>query len=112
MQVTPSVPHTGSISLSGINPSNTYAPAANIKEENYSFAPTSDNLTVQLTLNQDVDMNVSILNVTGQVMLSEQHNLNSGENRVNVLMNDLPAGIYMLRLQSKEGVITQKIVKQ
>mgnify|MGYP000144419925 CR=1 FL=1 len=57
-------------------------------------------------------MNVSILNVTGQVMLSEQHNLNSGENRVNVLMNDLPAGIYMLRLQSKEGVITQKIVKQ
>ncbi len=74
--------------------------------------PVQNQLNVKLTLTQGMDVNVSVMSVTGQVLVNEQHQMYSGQNEVIIPTSELPTGVYMLRLETNDGVVTEKFVKQ
>jgi PKD repeat protein len=83
-----------------------------IEQLNIFPNPVQNQLNVRMTLTQNMDVNVSVMNATGQMLRQSQHQMASGQNDVVVPTSDLPAGVYMLRLETNEGVVTEKFVKQ
>jgi PKD repeat protein len=74
--------------------------------------PVTDQLYMQFELDQMLDAEISIINVTGQVISNFQETLNGGSNLIKVSTNELPTGVYSIHLKSKAGIITQKFIKQ
>ena len=74
--------------------------------------PVTNELNIQMDVNQFMDIELSVLNLTGQVLMMDHRTINSGNNQFSVLTNQLPTGVYMLRMQSAEGVWTQKFIKK
>jgi len=73
--------------------------------------PVQSQLNVQLTLTQSMDVNITVMNVTGQVIRQNQYQMINGQNDVVIPTSDLPSGVYMLRLETNDGVVTEKFVK-
>ena len=55
--------------------------------------PVTDQLYMQFELDQTIDAEISIINITGQVLSNFQQTLNGGSNLLEVPTNELPAGI-------------------
>jgi hypothetical protein len=75
--------------------------------------PFTNEINFSVYLPRPDDIVVTVVNSLGQeVMLPVFVNRNSGTNTVNVQMpSDLPAGMYMMRVQSGQNVWTQSLVK-
>ncbi len=74
--------------------------------------PTSESVNLSFTANASQDAQLSILSIAGQVMESTAIQLNNGENNLNRNIADYPQGVYFLHLNTSEGVISQKVIKQ
>jgi len=97
--------------------------------------PANDNLTLSINNAQLTINNISILDITGKVMLQtpfksvipispkeeeESHTLHSPEsssgqaiqNKMNISVKTLPAGLYFVKVQTNNGEIISKFVKQ
>ena len=74
--------------------------------------PVANQLNIQFNAAKMLDIEISVANLIGQVLVQENRIINSGINELSILTNELPAGVYMLNIRSAEGVLTQKIVKQ
>ena len=48
----------------------------------------------------------------GQILRTIQTRAQEGKNQVNTDIDDLPAGLYLIQLQSKQGIQTTKVVKK
>jgi PKD repeat protein len=74
--------------------------------------PVVDHITISLDLKKGIKAEVSIYNMTGQLVESREVNLNDGANSIGIPTASLPEGIYSLRVYSKEGlIISTKVVK-
>jgi hypothetical protein len=69
--------------------------------------PAKDNLfiTSSRSLNETV---ITLFNIHSQILLQQSPGF--GNNFELTIPADIDTGIYMLRVQSKEGVVTKKIV--
>ncbi|MGB0863132.1 MAG: PKD domain-containing protein [Saprospiraceae bacterium] len=74
--------------------------------------PVLNNLNLQVQADKTLDATISVVTLTGQVLVSEAHTFENGFNNVSIMSSDLATGIYMVRVQTNEGVVTQKFVKQ
>jgi hypothetical protein len=73
--------------------------------------PASDNINIQLNLTKDSDASVQILNVAGQVVKNERFgNMPKGMQWLNIRTNDLQSGYYMVRIETANGVQTEKLM--
>lgn len=75
--------------------------------------PFTNEINFSIYLAKPDDIVVTVVNSLGQeVMMPLVVNGNSGTNTVNIQMPaDLPAGVYMMRVQSGENIWTQSLVK-
>ena len=48
-------------------------------------------------------VNVSILNMTGQRSFTESYSIRTGTQQINIPVNQLPAGVYILHIQDTNG---------
>ena len=71
--------------------------------------PASTNITVDLSIKEATDMEVSIVNLTGQRIMTKSFN-NVTELRENFDVSRLASGIYMIHIDTKNGVQTKKFV--
>jgi hypothetical protein len=69
--------------------------------------PTSGNLTVSWTAQAT---RLSLMDTNGRPIRSYLLNPDTGNQAVT--MDDLPAGLYWLRLECEEGVMTERVVKR
>lgn len=74
--------------------------------------PVLNALNLQVQADKTLDANISVVTLTGQVLINEARTFTNGFNNVSIVSNNLPTGIYMVQIQTNEGVITQKFVKQ
>lgn len=71
--------------------------------------PTSSNVTV--TFNAvTYNTNISLFDLTGKEVLSQQLNVSKGLNQQNLTLNNLKQGIYFLRITSGTNTSTQKLI--
>ena len=67
--------------------------------------PVTEKIVVKINDNTDVD--VTLFNILGEVML--QQRISSTNNEINV--SELPAGIYLIKIYSSDFTFEQKIIK-
>lgn len=85
-----------------------------IDVENLEIYPNPFNNNVNLSINikNSQEVNIDVFDITGKTIKSEITQLNAGENTVNLDMNNLVNGIYIIRLTTKNGVVAKRVVKR
>lgn len=73
--------------------------------------PITDILNIQVDMKQSLLLNVSVTNVLGETLVSENERLNEGTQTMQVNLNNLPTGFYFLNLSDGESTISRKIMK-
>ncbi len=73
--------------------------------------PANDRLIIEKVDGYFEDMNLSIINMTGQVVLEEIQN-NSTISRKELEVSSLPKGAYFLRIRTRDGIFIDKILIQ
>ena len=74
--------------------------------------PVANTLTVQYRLDEDSPVNISVLDLTGRMVLYQPEALQSaGINHAMLDFTSLPAGIYMCQIRTKRGVETVKVIR-
>jgi hypothetical protein len=66
------------------------------------LAPNPTSSIITLTIDEPI-VSVTVFNVLGEQVLSETHSTFS--------VSALPSGVYLIQLQTKKGVATQRFVK-
>ncbi len=76
--------------------------------------PFVDNITIELNLDHKENINIQIYNLTGQLVSSlNYNNLYKGFSKIDIQLNSLNSGLYLIRLQSSEGwALNKKIIKK
>lgn len=73
--------------------------------------PVTSDLTVVYDTNQFGTVELEIVTISGQVVISKQLDKTVGTNRYKVALQQLPAGMYILRLTGITNQVIKKIIK-
>jgi len=74
--------------------------------------PYSDYLQVAFTLDTREDIRLSVFDVLGaEIKVIHNKSIDAGKHEFNVEMHDIPAGPYFLRMQTRTGQKTMRLVK-
>ncbi|MDB5229134.1 MAG: hypothetical protein JWN78_3327 [Bacteroidota bacterium] len=85
----------------------------NVKVSDLILDPTSAIASAMVNVNSinPITMKIRIFMNNGNLVKEESFSLNSGSNELNVEMNDLAKGVYIVQLYSNEGSAVRKIIK-
>lgn len=74
--------------------------------------PVDENMNVQIEVRKNTNLNVSVSNLLGKTILTENKDLNEGIQTMNINLKNLPSGIYFLNLSDGQEIISHKIMKR
>jgi hypothetical protein len=63
-------------------------------------------------LQEQPSIQLELLNVLGQTMHTAQATVHRGAIQQELNLTSLPAGLYLLRVHAKEGVLTKQLLKE
>jgi hypothetical protein len=72
--------------------------------------PTNGNFTLEINFLNDEEASVELVNIIGQTIFTENHNFNSGNNKLSLNLNDAAKGIYFVQVKTRSRVLTQRII--
>ncbi len=73
--------------------------------------PFSEVLTLSFDTNAPTALQIQLLNIEGKVIYSKEVNI-SGQENVSIRPGDIAAGVYFVQLNSEEGSLARRVVKQ
>ena len=74
--------------------------------------PVIDVMHLHISVNKDTRGTILLTDLTGKIVISEQHSLLNGTNSVEINISILNQGIYLMKVSSADGMIlTRKVVK-
>lgn len=73
--------------------------------------PTTDELNVSLNMKISDNVNFSIINANGQLVMSADEFLSEGNQQTTLNVSNLATGVYILNIQTEGGVTQRKFVK-
>jgi hypothetical protein len=88
-----------------------YSDKLNNKKLNIYPNPAKDILNVKLDVDKKGYLTVTVFDMTGKVVLSENKNLSSGQNSFNINVSGLPKGNYLLTVNNKTSIKAQQFIK-
>jgi hypothetical protein len=74
--------------------------------------PANSNATISVDLKEEGRITVGIYNTVGQLLSSNFANGNLGENKINMNVENLSSGIYMVKVQVGNSTSTKKLIVQ
>ncbi len=69
-------------------------------------------LQLAISVPQNIKTSVQIMSVDGKLMLKQDIKLVTGNNLVNLNIDFVPSGIYLLQVQLNDEVVTKKFIRQ
>lgn len=72
--------------------------------------PASDLVNIAIELNEASNLSVNVLNMVGQVVLSSDFGMLNGSNRVEMNVNSLPAGMYLVEINAGSSTQTERLI--
>ena len=82
--------------------------------EKYKIYPnliTADQtINIDLTLSRALNADLLVVAANGQIVRKESTQFSTGDNQFQIETNALAAGIYVLVIQTEEGIIRDKFV--
>ena len=73
---------------------------------------TFGNSTISVKCAVPVNVQVKFFKMDGNMAKQESHSLDKGLNELNIEMNDLESGTYMVQFYSKEGSAVRRFIKE
>lgn len=73
--------------------------------------PAKEKLNVGITLRQPAEITLKVLNIFGQAVAAKKVNAERGENRFELPMEELPAGVYLIKAVIGGSSIQTKVIK-
>ncbi|MFK7810469.1 MAG: T9SS type A sorting domain-containing protein [Saprospiraceae bacterium] len=70
-----------------------------------------DMTTVYMSLDQSADVSISLVNTVGQTVASQEYGNNVGKFQLDVDMNGLATGVYIMHIKAGDKFITKKVNK-
>lgn len=74
--------------------------------------PVTNNMTLEFTMLNTADANISIVNALGQQVQQVTNGSFTGTNVVEVNTSDLAAGVYFVNIVTEKGAATKRFVRQ
>jgi len=71
--------------------------------------PTSDNLFLDIKLQETSDVQIELIDISGKVVLTQKRQSVRSE-RIDLDVSNVPSGMYMLNFRAEEGFKTQRII--
>lgn len=72
--------------------------------------PARDVLYIKLAMHTFSDVQLSLMNMTGQVLIQNQQTLQKGNHDLNININHLPEGVYILNIRVNEQSVAKRVV--
>ena len=82
-----------------------------IRISDFTPNPANSNTIVNVNCVNPTPMKVKFFTLNGDMAKEESYNLEKGMNELNVDLNGLAKGIYMVQFYSREGSAVRKVVK-
>jgi hypothetical protein len=73
--------------------------------------PATTALTLEMNSAGNEKAEIRLLNAMGQLVLSEQRTLQSGNTKMELRLDGISSGVYMLCVRTGEGIMTTRITK-
>jgi photosystem II stability/assembly factor-like uncharacterized protein len=73
--------------------------------------PSHNEITMDLQTQQKEEITIEIQNALGRMVYSENQNLTQGLNSIRFDMKEYSDGVYIIRLRSEKGVVSQSFMK-
>lgn len=74
--------------------------------------PATDNASLNLNLKKAANVEVSLQNVMGQTIFTQAANMSAGEQVMPISLQNLPKGIYILKVMANGSAQEMKVVKE
>jgi hypothetical protein len=74
--------------------------------------PAQNELNIYVNVASKQNANLSLIDVTGKVVLEMSINLNAGKNQNILSLSNINSGVYTLKITGDQQLFTQKIIKQ
>ena len=74
--------------------------------------PVRDLLNIEFSMEESMDIEITVMSSTGQIVRQEVNNYYSGKQQIRISTSDLPSGLYLLRLKTDDNTITKRFIKQ
>jgi hypothetical protein len=74
--------------------------------------PATDNASLNLNLKKAANVEVSLQNVMGQTIFTQAANMSAGEQAMTISLQNLPKGIYILKVMANGAAQEMKVVKE
>lgn len=71
--------------------------------------PANDEVSIDVEMRAENAVQVTVMDITGKAMMSQSYDLAKDENRINLDIKALPAGVYLVRIENGSAVGTQKL---
>lgn len=97
--------------ISNQNTNNSLANAAFLIEKLYPN-PTTDLLNVELESSKESAAFLQIVNVSGQSFSQKEVAIERGQTALKMEVQDLPRGVYFLKIETESGVVVERFLKQ
>ncbi len=72
--------------------------------------PATDQLTVEVPMQADADVTVSVLDPAGKLAIQQHRTMSKGDNRMTLDVRTLPNGVYFVQVRNGEQSFTRKLV--
>ena len=72
--------------------------------------PVSDQLNIALSLENSTLVSVEIYNLAGQIIVSNNYDLQAGSQTIRINLNELAKGSYILKITNTNGAHTQQLI--
>ncbi len=72
--------------------------------------PASDNVTVKINSDRNLDLNISLLSIDGREVYSGVQQVSQNQNIMDLDLSNYAGGFYMLQINSEGKVITEKLI--
>ena len=72
--------------------------------------PATNNVNVTFSSEESANAVLSVMNLMGQTVYTENVNIHEGYNMVNLSVNNFRSGVYMVNIKTNKGTSTQKLI--
>jgi hypothetical protein len=74
--------------------------------------PTSDNVNIEFSLQDEMDLNVKLMDMTGKVLRNSRYDGNQGANQLRFDLQGVAKGLYLLEISTPDGKSVRKVTVQ
>ena len=72
--------------------------------------PASESVNVTFSSEESANAVVSVMNLMGQMVYTDNVNIHEGYNMVTIPVNQFTSGVYMVNIKTNKGMSTQKLI--